>query len=224
MPAIVEFAIPAEEFALQETLERRPDLKFEASRVVAYDTARVMPFVWVWGEELEGLTSILEADPSVETVELLSEGNRGRFYRLEWADEARILGYMVIEHNAAIQRAVAANDQWTLRVLFPGRSSVSATDDFAREHGFSLALERLSTLDDQYHRVQFDLTECQHKTLVESYEQGYYNIPREMNAPELADKLDISHQALSERLRRGMTRLIKNTLMINEDEAQSTSE
>ena len=220
MPTIAEFSIPTENFALRETLERRPDLEFEVDRVVAHDTARVMPFVWVSGGELEGLTSILEADPSVETVELLSTDDSGRFYRLEWADEARIIGYMVIEHDATVQRAIAANREWTLRVLFPERSAISATDDFATEHGLSLNLERLYGVDD-LHRVQFDLTESQHTTLVDSYEHGYYEIPREIDQEELASILDVSHQALSERFRRGTSNLIENALVVDEDEAES---
>ena len=97
MATIAEFSIPAEEFALQETLERRPDLEFEVDRVVAQETARVTPFVWVSGEsedeELEDLPSILEADPSVKNVDLFSDGDEEQFYRLEWADKARIIGH-----------------------------------------------------------------------------------------------------------------------------------
>jgi predicted DNA binding protein len=221
MPTIAEFTIPTEQFALRETLDRRPDLRFEVDRVVAHATARVMPFVWVSGEddELEGLTSLLDDDPSVETVDLLTEDENGRFYRLEWADKARLIGYMVIEHDATVQRAIAANGQWTLRVLFPDRSDVSATNDFAREHGLSLTLERLHGVD-EYHRVQFGLTDRQHKTLVESYEQGYYEVPRESDMNALADTLDISHQALSERLRRATGNLIKNALVVDEDQPQ----
>lgn len=220
MPTIAEFSIPATDFALRETLERCPDLEFEVDRVVAHDTARVMPFVWVSGGELENLTSILEADPTVETVNLLSEDDSGRFYRLAWADKARIIGYMVIEHDATVQRAIAANNEWTLRVLFPERSGISATDDFAKEYELSLDLDRVYGVND-LHRVQFDLTESQHTTLVESFEHGYYEIPREIGQSDLADTLDISHQALSERLRRGTGNLIENALVVDEDEAQS---
>ena len=46
MPTIAEFTIPTEQFALRETLDRRPDLTFEVDRVVARATAQVMPFVW----------------------------------------------------------------------------------------------------------------------------------------------------------------------------------
>jgi predicted DNA binding protein len=223
MPTIAEFSIPTEEFALRETLEHRPDLEFEVDRVVARDTARVMPFVWVSGGKLESLTSILDADPSVETVDFLSEDDSGRFYRLEWADEAQIIGYMVIKHDATVQRAIAANGGWTLRVMFPERSGISATDDFAEKQGLSLSLDRLYGVND-IHRVQFELTESQHTTLVESYEHGYYEIPREIDQSELASTLNISHQALSERLRRGTGNLIENALVVDEDEAQSNRE
>jgi hypothetical protein len=138
---------------------------------------------------------------------------------LEWAGEARLIGYMVIEHDATVQRATAANDQWNFRVLFPDRSGISATNDFANDHGLSLTLERLHGVD-EYHRVQFGLTDTQHETLVESYERGYYEIPKEIDAAALADALDISHQALSERLRRATGNLIENALVVDEDESQ----
>jgi predicted DNA binding protein len=221
MPTIAEFVIPTAQFALRETLDCRPDLRFELDRVVAHATARVTPFVWVSGEdgELEELTAILDDDPSVEMVELLTEDESGRFYRLDWADEAQLIGYMLIEHDATVQRAIAANGQWTFRVLFPDRSGVSATHDFANEHGLSLTLERLHGVDD-IQRVQFGLTDSQHTTLVESYEQGYYEVPREVDMNALADILDVSHQALSERLRRATRNLIENTLVVDEDEPQ----
>lgn len=219
MTTIAEFSIPAEQFALRETLSRRPHLKFEVDRVVAHDTARVMPFVWVSGEGLEDLTALLDADPSVKQVELLTETDEERFYRLEWADEARIIGRMVIECGATVQRAIAATDEWTLRVLFPERSGVSAIHDFARKHGLDLDVDRLYNVDTT-RRVRFGLTESQHDTLVEAYERGYYTIPRETDAVELAAELDISHQAVGERLRRATGNIIENTLLVDKDEVQ----
>ncbi|WP_227380508.1 bacterio-opsin activator domain-containing protein [Haladaptatus halobius] len=216
MTTIAEFSIPAEQFALRETLSRRPHLKFEIDRVVAHDTARVMPFVWVLGEGLEDLTAILDADPSVKQVELLTETDEERFYRLEWADEARIIGHMVIECGATVQRAIAAADEWTLRVLFPERSGVSAIHDFARKHGLDLDVDRLYNVDTA-RRVRFGLTESQHDTIVEAYKRGYYTIPRETDAVELAAELDISHQAVGERLRRATANIIENTLLVDKD-------
>src|SRR6056297_3558648 len=44
MSTIAQLGIPAEEFALRETLSRVPDVTVEAERVVAHDDGRVMPF------------------------------------------------------------------------------------------------------------------------------------------------------------------------------------
>ena len=47
MSVIAEFDIPAEEFALAETLENRPELTVHIDRVVAHNTTQVVPFVRV---------------------------------------------------------------------------------------------------------------------------------------------------------------------------------
>lgn len=219
MATIAEFSIPTKQFTLHETLEQCPDLEFEVDRVVAQDADHVTPFVWVTGEGVANLTSILEADPSVETVELLAETDDDeRFYRLKWADQARIIGYMIIECNATVQRAIAAQDEWTLRVLFPDREGVSTTYSFARENDLKLDLVRIYDIDDADH-VRHGLTDRQHETLTEAYERGFYAIPRGIDIQELANEMGISHQALSERLRRGAENLIENTLIVGSKES-----
>ena len=142
-----------------------------------------------------------------------------RFYRLEWACEAQIIRYAVIDRDAIIQRATAAAGQWTVHVLFPDQSDASATYEFAQNHGLTLGLEQLYSVDDT-RRIRFGLTENQHETLVEGYERGYYDIPRAADQSDLANALDISHQALSERFRREVKSLIENTLIVDEDETR----
>ena len=217
MPTMVEFSIPAEEFALHETLERRPDLTFEIDRVVAHNTTQVVPFVRATYGEFEGLTEVLEADSSVEEVEMLGETDDERFYRLVWGDKAPVISYMVNKQAATVQEATATNGEWHLRVLFPERSGLSATGEYAQEVGTTVDVTRIYGID-ELEEAQYNLTEQQHETLITAVEQGYYDIPREVNAQNLADKLDISHQALSERFRRATKNLITSTLFVDEDE------
>ena len=217
MATIAEFSVPVEQFALQATLEQCPDLEFEVDRVVANEAGDVSPFVWVSGEGLADLPSALEADPSIEDVELLTEREEEHFYQLKWADKAQIVSYMLSECDATVQRALATHGVWELRVLFPDHSEVSKVGDFAQEHGLDLELKRVYSIDD-VRRVRFNLTESQNEALAEAYNQGYYKIPREQDAAELADTLGISHQALSERLRRGTENLVENALIIDEED------
>ena len=216
MSVIAEFDIPAEEFALAETLENRPELTVHIDRVVAHNTTQVVPFVRVTQGEFEGLTQLLEDDPSVEKVELFGETDDECFYRLVWDDTAQVVGYMVNGHDATVQEATAANGKWHLRVLFPDRQGLSATNEYAAESEFTLDVKRIYGVD-AFEKARYDLTDEQYETLSQAVEHGYYEIPRKTDQTELADDLDISHQALSERMRRATKNLVTNTLAVDKE-------
>ncbi|EFW93068.1 DNA binding domain-containing protein [Haladaptatus paucihalophilus DX253] len=55
-------------------------------------------------------------------------------------------------------------------------------------------------------------TEQQHETLRSAMDRGYYEIPRRMTTTDLAEELGVSHQAVSERLRRGHRCLVEHGL------------
>ena len=217
MTTIAEFNIPAEEFTLKKTLQQHPDIRLEIDRVVAHDTVHVTPFIWVSGKDHEELLPAFEADPSIEDVELLGEFDNESHYRMKWNDHTQIIGHMVIEGNATVQQAIAKDGKWRLRALFPERSGLSETYDFAEEQGIPLTINQVYDAD-SIRRVRFSLTEEQHEALTEAAKQGYYSVPRETNQSELADTLNISHQAASERLRRAYLNLIEHALLVDEDD------
>ncbi|RBI60510.1 DNA-binding protein [halophilic archaeon] len=219
MSTIVEFSILAKEFALSETLDRLPEMVFTIDRVAARDTDHVMPFVWASGGDFETLTTVLESDSSVANVKLLADLEEERFYQMEWVDKSQIIGYMLLEEDATVQRAIAHDEQWTLRVLFPERDGISTTSQYEKEHGFTLNILRIYDVD-RAQRVQYELTEDQRTALVTALEHGYYEVPREIDQSTLADNLGISHQAMSERLRRGTEGIVREVLSdssLNED-------
>ncbi|UPM45104.1 helix-turn-helix domain-containing protein [Halocatena salina] len=216
MTSIAEFTIPAEEFALWTTLKRLPDIEIEVDRVVAHDMSHVLPFVWVSYEENEELSTVLEDDPSVAECELLAEYEDEQFYHMTWAADVQVVGYMIVEQKATVQRAIARDRAWHLQVLFPDRNGISAVNDYAQEHDLSYDLRRLYDVD-AVRRVRYDLTSNQHEALIKGLESGYYDIPREAQLADIADDLGISHQALSERFRRATRRLIENALLVEDD-------
>ncbi|RRJ31531.1 helix-turn-helix domain-containing protein [Halocatena pleomorpha] len=218
MTSIAEFAIPAEEFALQTTLERLPETEIEVDRVVAHDSTHVLPFVWMSGPGSEKLQTVLAEDPSVTDCELLAEYEDEQFYNMTWAADAQVVAYMITEQEATIQRAIAHDRSWHLQVLFPNRDGISAVSDYAQEHDYSYDLRRLYDVD-AIRRVRYDLTSDQHEALVKGFERGYYDIPREAQLSDIAADLGISHQALSERFRRATRCLIENALLVEPDDS-----
>ncbi len=222
MSTIAELTVPAEEFALCQTLEATEDLDVEIERVVAYDPGHVMPYVWFAGDEstLAELDPLLEDDPSVEEYELLTDLDDECLYRLNWVDNVTVMIHLLTEEKATVLDASVEGQQWRFRVLFPERDSLSSTYEFATEQGLTIDIRKIHQMEDNRHS-RYGLTDSQYETLVEALERGYYQIPREMDMEHLSNELDISHQALSERLRRAHRTLVEEVIDVGKEEDES---
>ena len=215
MSTIAELVVPADEFALASTLETVPTLEADVERVVAYDPDQVMPFVW-FSTETDGFERLEEAlsdDSSVSSVELLTDLENERLYRMEWVQDVTVVVHALTEEQATILDAAGEGLQWRLRILFPERDALSRTYEFADSQGLTIDVARIHELEGG-RAGRYGLTDAQHETLVEALEHGYYQIPRETDMEQLAEHLDISHQALSERLRRAHRRLVTEALSV----------
>ncbi|WP_227356715.1 bacterio-opsin activator domain-containing protein [Haladaptatus salinisoli] len=210
---VVEVEVPADEFALSQTLSAVADSEFEIERVVAHDAEMMMPFVWVSGGEREAIETALSEDPSVSEFELLANPNEEWFYRMEWVDQIETLVRILVEEEGTILAATGNSDHWNLRILFPDRDSLSRTYDYCEENGLALDILNIYRLEEG-RQGRFGLTQEQQDALTLAYDEGYYDIPRNLDAGDLAEELGITHQAVSERLRRAHENLVKNTLII----------
>jgi predicted DNA binding protein len=210
---IAELELPAEEFALHETLRRLEGIEFEIERVVAHDSDQVMPYVWASSIGDADLEAALEDDPSVESLEVLADLGEERLYRMHWIDDIDTLVRILVEEDGTILAAFGRSESWALRTLFPEREALSRTHEFCEEAGLTMHIDSIYRLDEG-RGGRFGLTETQQSTLLEAFEQGYYDVPRTVTADELATEIDISHQALSEQLRRAHGTLVENAIVI----------
>ncbi|WP_227379726.1 helix-turn-helix domain-containing protein [Haladaptatus halobius] len=216
MPAtVVEVELRADEFALYHTLSHTEGIEFEIERVAAHDQNHVMPFVWVSGGDIDHdeFEAILADDPSLDQLELLADVDGERLYQMEWVSEIETLVEILITEEATILAATGNKESWNLRTLFPDRDALSRTHDYCQDNGLSFDILTIYQLDEG-RQGRFGITEDQQEALTRAYDSGYYNIPRKATAEEIADELGVSHQALSERLRRGHESLVKNALII----------
>ncbi|WP_254764597.1 helix-turn-helix domain-containing protein [Natrinema marinum] len=215
MSTIAELTVPAAEFALRHTLEVIDDLGVEIERVVAHDPDHVMPYVWFSGDEaaLAGLADALRDDPSVEEAERLTDLGGERLYRMHWVDDVTVMLHLLTEERATVLEARSENERWRFRVLFPERDALSRTYEFATERGLQIEIQKIHRLEEN-RQGRIGLTDAQYETLVAALERDYYEIPRGMDMDGLSDELDISHQALSERLRRAHRTLVEEVVDI----------
>ncbi|MCL7417746.1 MAG: helix-turn-helix domain-containing protein [Halalkalicoccus sp.] len=226
MATITDFQVPIEQFALAETFGQVPGLYVEIERFAAQESDSAMPFVWVSAEDFEAFEEALSGDPSVERFDVLAEFDDERFYRMNWVDEVELVMHLLLEEEGAITQARSNGDTWSLQVMFPDHDSLSRTYDFCEKQGLDLTVDSIYRLDND-DKSQFGLTESQYTTLAEAKDMGYYDVPREATMSELADSLDVSHQALSERLRRAHGNLVDRALSASnakQEERQSLEE
>jgi len=212
MSTIVEASVPTDQFALQETCRRLPDAVFEAVRVVTDGTGEVMPLVWGSGADQGALTDALAEDPSVDEVSVCTRIHEASLYRLSWTTRVPVVTGLLVASRGAILDARAQEATWTFRLLLPRRDAVAAIVESCDRYGVDARIERIYPMTESSRTGQSDLTEQQLQTVEIALERGYYDVPRQTTLTELAEELDVSHQALSERLRRGHRRLVETTL------------
>ncbi|EMA55044.1 MULTISPECIES: helix-turn-helix domain-containing protein [Halococcus] len=213
MSTIANIEIPADEFALYDTLVAVPDLELDVERVVAHDDERVMPFIWVSSDHMDDVERAFENDSSIENLELLSDLGEERLYRMDWTTQIEVVVQILVESDATVLDAFGTDGRWEFRILFPEREALSATHEFCEAEGLTMDIRNIYEMDADRHG-RFGLSEPQHETLVAAFEHGHYEVPRDITLDDLATELDISHQALSERFRRAYSTLVENTLIV----------
>lgn len=213
MATIVKGSLPADEFALRESLSSLSEVEFEVEQIVESGADAAMPLLWVRDADTEAVEEAFEADPSVSDPSLLVDVEDEQLYRMEWVEQVDVVLQMLTNSHATVTDAYGAGDTWHLRVLYPDRESLSATIDYCTDNGLTFDVERIRELDGDP-AGRYGLSEGQYDVLTAAIEHGFYEVPRDTTLEELGDELDISHQALSEQLRRGTQALIEDTLLI----------
>jgi predicted DNA binding protein len=213
MATVTRASIPADEFALRQTIADLPDAEFECERIVESGDESVMPLVWARNVDVETLEACLEEDPDVREFSLLADFGDELLYRMVWVDHVRLVLEMVTTLQATVMNAYSSGTCWELRILYPEREALSKTNEFCQSHGLSFEVLHVREMEGEP-SGRFGLTEEQHEALAKACEAGYYSVPRETDLDELAADLGISHQALSERLRRGSEVLVQEALLV----------
>ncbi|PSQ44287.1 DNA-binding protein [Halobacteriales archaeon QS_9_68_42] len=211
MPTIVVADIPVEEFALRESLQAISDLAVESQRVVEKDEDLVMPLIWVRGANGETVQTTLSDDSSVSSASRIASYKNESLYKMEWKRDVELAVQMITEDEATILDLYGTSDGWRLRSMFPDRDTLARTVEFCENHGLGFDIRRVREMN-MVPSGRWGLTDEQYEALRVAWDAGYFGVPREADLGDIADRLDISHQALSERLRRGHTNLIKETI------------
>ncbi|WP_049901278.1 helix-turn-helix domain-containing protein [Halococcus agarilyticus] len=209
-----QFVLPAKGFALADLFERVPDARVECEAAIANPDDHALLVVRT--EERErAVDAALRSDSGVAAVERFGERADGWTYRVTWDGRPRRLIQRLVAADVTLLSMRGAGGEWKLRLLAPDRDGIARAHDAMDDLDCGDECRRISTFDGGG-SARSELTDEQREALLTAFEAGYYEIPRDITAADLADDLDISHQALSERFRRAHERLVETELVVGD--------
>ena len=219
MAVIVHLRIPAQSFELGRILELGTGSTIELENLVPLGE-KAVPFFSVSEEISEDFEKSVRNHPSVDRIAEVSEHDNETLYSLDWNVSRDVFFQGVVEMGGQILSGTGTPQTWEFELRFQSHDALSEFQEYCSDAHISLEVGRIYNPMRPGTGMWYGLTAPQRETLVRAVRGGYYSIPREMSTQDLAEELDISDQAVTERLRRAIDTLVENTLVVmEEDEA-----
>jgi len=220
MAVIVHLRIPAQSFELGRILELGTGTTIELENLVPLGE-KAVPFFSVSEEVSEDFEKSVRNHPSVDRIAEVSEHENETLYSLDWNVSRDIFFQGVVEMGGQILSGTGTPETWEFELRFQSHGALSEFQEYCSDAHISLEVGRIYNPMRPGTGMWYGLTAPQRETLVRAVRGGYYSIPREMSTQDLAEELDISDQAVTERLRRAIDTLVENTLVVLEEDEET---
>ena len=201
------FELPAPGFALVELFEHVPDAAVKLEPAVANPDDHALLMIEAGAHR--GLNAALRSSPSVAAVERFGRDEHWARYRVTWEGHARRVIRRLVAEGVTLSDVYGSSGRWKLRVMAPDRTPIARAYDALEDLGCDPSCRSSTTFGDGWAN-HAGVTDKQYQALTRAFELGYYDIPRDITMEEFAADLGISHQALSERLRRAHKGLVED--------------
>lgn len=217
MSVVLEVTLPSDAFRLGSVLSTPTDVSVELARVVPVGEATPL-YLWAAGPDRTAFERHVREDHRVEAFVDLDRAPDRTLYRMEWTGTTGGVVDAVRRSEAVVLDARLEAD-WLFRLRFPDDDRLSTFHHRCLENDLSLCVERVDRTDDERaSESPYGLSAAQREALVAALERGYFATPSEVDLQELAEEFDVSHQALSSRIRRGLEAVLSDVLRSTVDD------
>lgn len=220
MSLIAQLRLSDNPLVLVPSLSAAPGMSIEREWSIADQRSDPVLFVWAKGGDFEAFEAAIPDDPTIREFERIDDEGDRRLYRV-------VVDRSIITNPDPIDRATDASrlsmettaEGAVLEVRLPDREALRTYIELLRENGFSVDLLRAHSAGQEDER--YGLSAKQAEALREAHSAGYFRVPRECGLEELSDRLDVSEQAVSERIRRGLNAVLAETVASDTSESAS---
>lgn len=204
---IAALRVPMSRLALSQSLQHAPHLYFRFEQVALCDLSNGLP-IWIGGHDRETIETALGSDPSVTSYTRIHQKDREHLYDIVFHQAALCAHEFFLDYGGSILNGYGADGTWKFKVRFPSREKFSEAYKRVEENDIEISCLQIKTC--QRLVRQSILSNAQFEAVKQALDLGYFNVPRDATLQELADRIGISHQAASERLRRAEKKMFSS--------------
>jgi predicted DNA binding protein len=221
MSVITELSISAQEFELGRILQMEAETSIILETMVPIGD-RSIPFFRLHDGH-GSFEETVRGHNAVEDIHVVNSHNDETLYALDWDIGSDTFFEGVLTMDAQVLQATGTAQTWQFELRMPSHEALSDFQAYCADAGLPIEVKRIYNPTKPDAGPWYGLTGSQREMLARAVEAGYYSIPREVSTQALADEFDISDQAVTERLRRGIHTLVTNTLLLGEEAEASTN-
>jgi hypothetical protein len=210
-----EVAIPLDAIPPGEVLAET-DTRLVFLPGVSVGDARRQHFRLVESSDREAFEADTRADGRVTDLATVDRPVSDSTYRIEWSEPPPCPA--VYREDLLIERMGGTPDGWVFRLRAPDGEAIRELREDCRDRSTGFTVRYLDQSPGDVD--EYGLTRKQREVLLVAAEAGYFSLPRESTLDDLAAELDISDQAVLERLRRAQWNVLRHTVLA--DAAEST--
>ena len=208
---VAEFRLSHPDIPLSATLDRAREFSLTAEQLLADDPAAPTVFFWAEGEAFERFESAMDEDPTVDRWERVESLRDRRFYRLDVDPMESVVLYPTdIRFGVSRLGFSETVEGLDVQTRFPDRETMRRYFDACRGKGMDVSLRTLYEGADEDDGPT-TVSDKQCEALRRAAELGFFTVPRDASLSEVAESLDVSTQSASERIRRGMEALVRES-------------
>lgn len=205
---------------LDRAVSADSDVTIDIEKLDSSPSVPLRVVFWARGDSFDEFEDALALDPTVEEFTVLASEQTQRMYSVVVAEGVHCVDLYArsIDLHGVLIDATRDRSGWTMEMLFPDRDAFGSFRRACDEAELSVTVESIHSGHVDRTKADADLTPAQREILSRAVEVGYFDIPRETTLRGLGNDVGVSGQAASERLRRGMETLVRETLTNHLDE------
>jgi predicted DNA binding protein len=166
----------------------------------------MLPLVWIYADDQRAVREAISERDVARVTDVVETHKNHVLYRIEWIASDDLVRCL-IESDSLLLRASGDADRWQFRLQFRESGDFTAFQESITELDLDVRPTRIhhgTTDEDCLEHLSMEQIEV----LKLAEQNGYFEVPRQCTLQTIADRLDISDQAASARMRRGLNHLL----------------